>query len=126
MSEMLSRDKAILALRAAADLIESLPDIPRWFVECEAYNMTAEQLAAAAAVPGGWDKDPTDVFFRLVRDLHGLPFTLHGDREEVCRAVPTGRKVTKPKLVAAAVYEDVEVDEVEWVCEPLLSKATVE
>ncbi|GAC1677017.1 MAG: hypothetical protein NVS9B9_31100 [Ktedonobacteraceae bacterium] len=49
-----------------------------------------------------------------------------GAREEVCKKVPTGGKITKTisKLVSPAVYEDVEVEEdaTEWECPPILSK----
>lgn len=121
MSHLLPRDEAVAALRAAADLIESLPD-RSWYVEAETYNVTAEQLASAARLPGTWEKDvagPNDSIFTLRQGV----VELRANREQVCRAVPTGNTVTVRKVVQPAVTEEVEVPEVEWVCEPLLGKS---
>lgn len=121
MSHFPSRTEAVAALRAAADLIETMPFDTSWFADVETYNLTAEQLASAARLPGRWEKDITGTDNDIFMLSQGI-VELHADRDQVCVAVPTGNKVTTKKIVTPAVYEDVEVDEVEWVCEPLLSK----
>lgn len=120
MSHFLPTSEAVAALRAAADLIEKMPD-DHWFVEAQTYNLTAEELASAARLGGKWEKDTGaggDTFV-----LRQGILELHASREQVCVAVPTGRTTTVKKVVTPAVTEDVEVPEVEWICEPLLSKA---
>lgn len=119
MNNLLSQAEAVAALRAAADLIEKLPDIGYWYVEAKTFNLTGEQLAGAARVGGRWEKDATDAMFELRQGI----VELHASRQEVCTAVPTGRTTTVKKMVTPAVYEEVEVDEVEWECAPLLAKA---
>lgn len=120
MSHYLPRDEAVAALRAAADLIEKLPFEKSWFVQANTYGLAAEQLVEAARLGGKWEKDASDDLFELSQGI----VELHADREKVCRAVPTGRKTTVEKVVVPAVTEEVEVDEIEWVCQPLLSKAS--
>lgn len=107
MSRRLSRDEAVAALRAAADLIEKLDEDHWW---------------SAARLPGRWEKGTAgtnDSMFMLSQGI----VELKGNRNEVCVARPTGNKVKQQKVVTPAVYEEVEVDEVEWHCEPLLARA---
>lgn len=118
MSHFMHKTEAIAALRAAADLIEKL-DIDTWFVEAQAYHLTAEALATAARLPGTWTKDVSAAeMFQLSQGI----VQLHANRDQVCVAKPTGRTRTVKKVVVPPVYEDVEVPELDWDCTPLLSR----
>ena len=122
MSHYLDRSEAVTALRAAADLIESLPFDKSFFVEVEAYGLTVDQLTDAVRLGGKWEKDTAGENGSMFELRQGI-VELKADREQVCEARPTGRKVTAKKIVVQPVYEDIEVDEIEWVCAPLLAKA---
>jgi hypothetical protein len=119
----MSADEAVAALRAAADLIERLPDTidHLWLVSAETFNLSGEDLAAAVHVGGTWEKDVAGVDGELFELRQGI-VELHANREEVCTAVPTGRTTTVKRVVAPAVVENVEVPEVRWECAPLLTK----
>ena len=118
MSHFLPAHEAVAALRAAADLIEMFDSDSRfWYVETETYNVSAEELAAAVRLPGKWEKNGNDNFFTVRQGI----VELHGDRQKVCEAVPTGRTVKVRKQVAPPTYAEVEVPEVEWRCAPLLA-----
>jgi hypothetical protein len=120
--ESLSKSDAVAALRAAADLIERLP-FDRWcYVAAEMFNLTAAEMAAAAQSGGKWEKDTGGINESLFVLRQGI-VELYADRDEVCKAVPTGRTTIVKRVVTPAVLEDVAVPEVEWVCEPLLAKA---
>ena len=120
--DSMKRDEAVAALRAAADLIESLPIDKWWYVSVEAFNLTAEEMALVARSPGTWEKSLAGTDNDIFQLTQGV-VEVHAPREQVCVARPTGKKVTTKKVVTPAVYEDVEVDEVVWDCQPLLSKA---
>lgn len=118
-TDILTRAEAVAALRAAADLIESLPiEKDSWFVSAEAYNLAADDLATAARTPGTWTKNATDTMFEISQGI----VALHGNRSEVCEARETGNTVKVRKVVKPAEYEEVEIPEVVWDCKPLLSK----
>lgn len=122
MSDLITRAEAIEALRAAADLLESLPDDFHnwWYADVQAYNLTADEMATAARLPGTWTKGvagENDSMFELSQGI----VELHANRDQVCTAVPTGRTTTVKKLVTPPVYEEVEVPEMEWDCPPLLA-----
>ena len=132
------------ALREAADLLDAHRDLPKayvstgsfgatihWFIE-SATDDAATQKATAAqiirAVGGTWDKTPSDsgtFYFRQKRDP--LRFVITVTRDAVCERVVTGtREVTytvpAQDAVPAQTFTEV-VEDVEWVCAPLLADA---
>lgn len=69
-----------------------------------------------------------DKYFDLKGNLHGLYFTLTAFRKDVCQRVVVATReveVTEPdpKAVAAlpTVTRKVEIEDVEWVCSPILA-----
>jgi hypothetical protein len=78
------------------------------------------------AVGGKWDKRPGE-FFSFRTDFYGVQLSVSVDREAVCRRVVTGtREVTKavPSPDAPMVEVTETIEDVEWVCEPLLAEVT--
>lgn len=120
MNQPASTAEAVAALRAAADLIESLPFDNLWFLQVDTYNLTGEELGHVVRLPGTWEKDLSGGGAMFVV-RQGI-VELHADRDEVCTAVPTGNTVKVKKVVTPAVTEEVEVPEVRWECEPLLAE----
>lgn len=124
MSHFLPKSEAVEALRAAADLIEKMPE-RYWYVEAEAFNLTADQLADAARLPGCWEKGVAGVDDSMFMLSQGI-VELHADRGTVCVARETGNTVKVRKVVKPAEYAEVEVPEVVWDCEPLLARKSEE
>jgi hypothetical protein len=130
------RAEYIAGLRVLADLLEARPEIPAPYhgrsTELAIFTSGKDELVAAArAFPGKLDKtydDNSSAFgFELHGRLRGLRVVIYGDRNEVCRRVVTGtREVTKtvPAPDAPMVEVTETVEDVEWVCEPLLAEAS--
>ena len=129
MAYCLTRDQVVTTLRAVADRMESDPAMDvgdRWCLAVQAYGLTGEQIAAVAASPGTWHKSVTgtdDSLFELHQEVGDAAIEVHGSRDEVCVARETGRTVTQRRQVTPAVYEEVEVPEVVWDCQPVLARA---
>ena len=71
----------------------------------------------ALALPGPWEKEYLDSMLYLNRRFGDSRLSVPVLRSKVCEMVPTGNKVTKKVPTA---WEEVEEDEYEWECSPLL------
>lgn len=85
-----------------------------------------ETLAAIArALPGPVDKSTYSGLFQVEGKVCGITIKAIGDRDNVCTRVVTGtrevRKTIPDPMVVVPVIEVTEtVEDVEWVCGPLL------
>jgi hypothetical protein len=132
-----ARGEYVAGLRALADLLEQHDEVPAAVPRaqhrtCDLHATSRDELIAAArAFPGKLDKkfdDDSPAFgFELHGKLRGLRVVIYGDRNDVCRRVVTGtREITEtvPAPDAPTVEVTRTVEDVEWVCEPLLAEAT--
>jgi hypothetical protein len=123
-------------LRALADLLDNNPElILPYDGSNDRYGLlsvipgddSAEQLAAwAKALPGLKKKQVSGEYLYLTGALHGLHLQVIGQRDQVCRRVVTGtREVTRtvPDPNAPTVTVTETVEDIEWVCEPILDGA---
>lgn len=136
MSTDADRQPYIAGLRQLADLLEDNTDLPLPYhgtmSELAIFADSKEQLVAVArALPGKVGKtfdDRSDTYgFELHGSIGGLRVIVYGDRNEVCQRVVTGtREVTKtvPAPDAPMVEITETVEDVEWICSPLLAEAT--
>lgn len=126
----------ISGLRKVADLLEAEPDLPVPFHGAEGGPLTVYMLhsdresfvSAVRALPGKADKQVTDDTYRVGVRLDGLGLEVVAYRSEVCERVVTGtREVTKtipdPNAVVPTVEVTETVEDVEWICKPLLEGA---
>ena len=140
MNDSEKRAEYTKGLRALADLLDANPDLQLpWEGSYPEYGTLsiialgddgAAQIAAWAKVlPGLKKKEVQNTYFYLKGSLHGLHLRVTVQRDQVCRRVVTGtREVTKEvrdpdalaKVPTVTVTETVE--DVEWVCEPILSE----
>lgn len=135
------RDRYIHALRVAANLMETVPDLPppslsahvielQWSVSSRHPDPGAELARLARLMPCKLTKNKPgdefgDTYYELRGEIDGVPVQLWAKRELVCTKVVTGTKpVTKlvPDPAAAMVEVTEEEDIVEWRCDPLLAK----
>lgn len=144
MSAAEKRAAYISGLRKLADLLEQHEDFPLPYGagtsgEMASYRMSfylfgdsrEAFVSAARKFPGTLDKVVADDTFRLNGQIEGLHFELVAFRKDVCERVVTGtREVTRtipdPTVVVPTVpmVEVTEtVEDVEWVCAPLLAEA---
>jgi hypothetical protein len=124
-------------LRVLADALDANPDLPLPYdgttSELSVFTRTkAEAAAYARVLPGTVDKRVTDGHygFELHGWLQGLRVLVYAPREEVCTRVVKGtrevtREIPDPEALAAVPITTVTetVEDVEWVCQPLLSAA---
>lgn len=128
-----TRARYIEGLRDVADLLESRPDLPlplpeTFSVFCEDKETAAEWVRA---FPGPKDKsvngDETHMIFGRQHDVFGPHgFNVWIARGQVCERVVTGtREITEtvPAPDAPMVEVTRTVEDVEWVCAPLLAEA---
>ena len=140
MNDSEKRAEYTKGLRALADLLDTNPDLDLpWEGSSPQYATLsvialgddgAAQIAAwAKALPGIKKKQVQSTHFYLNGSLHGLHLRVVVERDQVCRRVVTGtREVTAQvpdpdalaKVPTVTVTETVE--DVEWVCEPILSE----
>jgi hypothetical protein len=118
------------ALRSVADFVEANPDLDWSYVNADvtAITLRPEGIAAAAAVPGGWEKKAYDNprtgtgNFEIRREFGPVLFKIIAPREEVCERKVVGvETVEVPDPDAPKVVVEREV--VEWECRPLLTEA---
>lgn len=139
---MSERSEYIAGLRALADLLETTPGLAMpstkefsWYLfgyDVDGNKLSdAEQRARAAEfvrlLPGRQNKQETGDLFRFKGWIRGIQTQVIVDRDAVCRRVVTGtREVTKtvPAPDAPTVEITETVEDVEWVCEPLLAEAS--
>jgi hypothetical protein len=106
------------------------PTLTAWATHDRSDTRTQRQIMAdTARAFGKAEKSPwlDDSQFVLYRKFAGIWFVLQADRDEVCERVVTGtREVTEtvpdPEALAAVPTVEVTktVEDVEWVCRPLL------
>lgn len=133
---MADREGYISGLRKLADLLEQHDEIPlpydgssRGYARITFYVLgeedSADQAAAfARAFPGPLAKVYEDDTFRLLGSLDGLHLEFVTYRSDVCERVVTGTRqvtVTEP-IVAGTRKVTKTVEDVEWVCTPLLAE----
>ncbi len=97
-----------------------------WFTETEYETKAGQQRVVHALVRllgGKWDKDGYGDTFRLQQDRDGVRLIVTASRAAVCERVVTGtRQVTVPAVGASP--ERVEtIEDVEWVCGPVLAES---
>ena len=140
MNDSDKRAEYTKGLRALADLLDANPDLDLpWEGSHPQYGTLsvitladegAAQIAAwAKALPGTKKKEVRDTHFYLKGSLHGLHMRVIANRDQVCRRVVTGtREVTEevpdPEALASVPTVTVTktVEDVEWVCEPILGE----
>ena len=128
------------ALREAADLLESHPDLPQpyvtsssagtahmaWYLAVHGYDLAEQKQLAARiirAIGGAWAKNPGEDFnFTATRGLVGL--TVQVKREAVCRRKVVGTETVTIPAKPAEPERTVEQDIVEWDCEPILEQVS--
>ena len=126
-------------LRQAADLIDANPDLPVPVVTSyssgtvnvgwQLMNSDAKDAQKSAVrkivktIGGKWDKREGGDVLYLSRKIDGLELTIFVDREQVCERIVTGTKTVTIPAKPAERARVVEVDEVEWRCEPVLAEA---
>jgi len=133
----------IAGLRALADLLEQHDELPLpshgasqpldwWIWEHEVEDAKAVMATIVRLLPGAKSKvvgeSGASSWFTVEAKLHGLRINVNARRNTVCRRVVKGvREVTKevadPEALAAVPTVTVTetVEDVEWVCEPLLA-----
>ena len=125
------RQGTIDGLRALADALEADPDLPvpyiagaSWGVHgIAADKVPAEIARVSRLVPvARWDKKVDDGYYRLNALLGALPVEVWGYRNEVCTRVVTGTRVVAEKVPTGFETVTKTVEDVEWVCSPLLAE----
>jgi hypothetical protein len=138
---MTAREEYTAGLRALADLLDGTPELPlpstdtiEWAGVGGGDDVEHQRSLATIArlIPGRLEKnDPREGdyeanYYRLTGNVGGMPVEVWAQRAKVCRRVVTGtREVveTVPAPGAPMVEVTKTVEDVEWVCEPLLAKA---
>lgn len=130
------RGDYIAGLRALADLLERddafpLPDDRdvAWYlfgVDADGKKLPdAEQKARAAdlvrRLPGRQEKQQTGELFRFRGHIGGIRTQVIVDRDAVCERVVTGTREVEEKVPTAFETVTKVVEDVEWVCKPLLA-----
>lgn len=124
----------IAGLRKIADALEADPDLPAPYEGSASVSLifcdTKEQVQAWARVMTGAKRKEVDddrhYGFRLVGQINGVRVKVLVKRDEVCRRVVTG---TRTEIITEQITRvigvrrvPVEIEDVEWVCEPLLAE----
>lgn len=134
------RAEYVAGLRRIADALEADPSLPLPYEgasgdmgRLSVFTSTREELQAWSRVMDGVKRKDVDndahYGFRLLGAAAGVNLIVYADRQEVCRRVVTGtREVTRtvPDLsVQVPMVEVTEtVEDVDWICEPLLAEVT--
>ena len=142
---MTGTDRAdyIAGLHALADMLDQHPELPLpstgtstafdwWIWDHENENSKAVLAEIVRLIPGAKNKvvgeGSTASWFTVEASLRGLRIDVNAHRASVCRRVVTGtREVTEevpdpdalatvPKVTVSKTVEDIE-----WVCEPLMA-----
>jgi hypothetical protein len=148
VSDMDPRQAYIDGLHQIADFLAEHPEVPlpalgsyvsgsyeptiQVFTQCELSDGRDQRtmLADIARAMGSAEKS-TRHEFAVWRRFAGIVFAAYAQRDEVCERVVVGEReveVEVPDPVALAAVPTVTVtkvvEDVEWVCTPLLAKAT--
>lgn len=140
---MSARESYISGLRKLADLLETQPELPLPYGS-GAGNSSSQRVTfyflgaprdlfieAARCLPGPLTKEVEHGTYRVIAHLDGLHAEVVAYRNDVCERVVTGtREVTKtipdPKVTVPVVEVTETVEDVEWVCSPLLADKAAE
>jgi len=141
-----TRQAYIDGLHQIADFLAEHPEVPlphlhssvggKWGPVLRIFllsvNEPREALATVARAMGNATKaaDITGDGFEVYREFAGIKLVAHASRSEVCERVVTGtrevtREIPDPEALAAVPKVSVTevVEDVEWVCAPLLKAA---
>ena len=111
--------EAVAGLRQLAEFLETNADRLDGSSVHGGVTMFGADPATVARMPGGWEKKHEEHSVELGRRFDGgIRCTAWFARELVCERVATGNKVTRRVPVA---WDDVEEDEYEWECAPMLA-----
>lgn len=136
MSSTQKRAEYVAGLRALADLIEQHDDLPTPYgVTAQWINVSSSQedqrriaQTFARVMPGKIDKGVRDDAFDLDGHVGAVEVSMIVSRNAVCRRVvkdvrEVTREIPDPDALAAVPTVTVTetVEDVEWVCEPLLA-----
>lgn len=129
-----TRAAAISGLRKLADLLEAHSELPLpyhgfdSYVPLTIYMLGSDRPAfvdAVRALPGKANKRVDNDTYRVSVKLDGLEVEVAAYRDDVCERVVTGTREVKkmipdPNVVVPVVEVTEVVEDVEWVCSPLL------
>jgi hypothetical protein len=141
-----ARAAYIDGLRQIADWLEQHPEVPTPHLghagsakliatntptlSIYVWNDPKKQMAAIARAMGTAEKEHDGDRFRLIRHFAGIALAVSATRDEVCERVVTGtrevtEKVRDPEALAAVPLVEVTrtMEDVEWICPPLLADA---
>jgi hypothetical protein len=134
---MKTREEQIAGARDLIAWLEAHPEVPMPYQLSNGYVLImthtvedpkATLAAIARALPGKVDKDTYANQFEISGRVGGIEVKATAVRNDVCERVVTGtREVTKtvpdPAVVVPMVEVTETVEDVEWVCGPLLGEA---
>lgn len=112
--------KTVAGLRELADYLETHADK---FGTTDIYGGVTVFLSGpelVAELPGTFEKKYDSHSVTVVKSFSGLNLTLYLTRSQLCEKVRTGRTVTRRVPTA---WEEVEEEEYEWDCKPILQAA---
>jgi hypothetical protein len=124
-----AREQYIAGLRALADALdadETLP-LPISEIAWPVWGYEGDEAAAATLakiarlMDGPVRKKYDDDFFLLFGTIRGLPIRPWAMRDMVCRKVVKGTKEITENIPTGFETITKTVEDVEWVCEPLLA-----
>lgn len=135
MSTDETRAAVVAGYRMLADLLEQHPELPIPYhgpasgTELRIYMLHSNRSAfveAVRALPGRLDKSVANDTYVVTAQLEGIAVEVVAYRDKVCKRVVTGtREVTKtipdPDVEVPVVEVTEVVEDVEWVCTPLLA-----
>ena len=114
----MNHKEAVEGLRQLADWLEEHGEALGDHLSAGSVYAWGADHAKALALPGPWEKDYQGDMLYLVRRFgDSASLSVPVLRSKVCEKVPTGKKVVKKVPTA---FEEVEEDEFEWKCTPLL------
>ena len=134
-----NRAAVVAGYRLLADLLEKHPELPIPYhgpasgTELRIYMLGSDRAAfvdAVRALPGRLDKSVAADTYVVRAELEGIAVEVVAYRKDVCERVVTGtREVTKsipdPDVEVPTVEVTEVVEDVEWVCSPLLAEQAV-
>jgi hypothetical protein len=108
------RESYIQSLRDLADWLKAHPEvgIPNAGTIFNVFVTDREELARIARM-SSWEKQYFDTWYTLRKSFGVIYFDVNIDREKICKRVVKGTKVIPARA-------EMEVEDVEWVCEDAL------
>lgn len=126
-------------LRDLGDIVEFLRDNPDVAIPAglQAYNgeygtylygdeeSQKRDLAEQARALRKCSKTSSTNYLTITRTFGTLSIGVSAEHEKTCEAKVVGKKTVRKPVYGPVTYEEVEVDEVEWVCPDSLLSGTV-